>query len=253
MAQNKFDEGIKKALEDRQIQPTESAWSRLESQLEGDSKRVYNRVRIRYAVAASIVLVLATTIVILTSGINETTPEPVIVGTDETIEDINEENNLTIEVEDNYAVAKVDQEEDKEAVERDEVKEKQLLLTRNANLENPSVQAAVASRQDIPDATVNAASEAVSRDVTNNNTAVAKADKVIQNTVQSLDGEVDALLREAQERISVKMTEPVYAVSAQSLLQEIEDDLDTSFRDRMLNMLINGYENVRTALVHRND
>lgn len=67
------------------------------------------------------------------------------------------------------------------------------------------------------------------------------------------DAEVDSLLRAAQRQI---LTDKLFAdggsVDAMSLLAEVEDELDESFRDQIFDALKSGYLKLRTAVADRN-
>ena len=76
----------------------------------------------------------------------------------------------------------------------------------------------------------------------------------MENTSQEVtDAEVDSLLRAAQRQI---LTDKLFAdsgsVDAMSLLAEVEDELDESFRDQIFDALKSGYLKLRTAVADRN-
>ena len=67
------------------------------------------------------------------------------------------------------------------------------------------------------------------------------------------DAEVDSLLRAAQRQIlTVKLFSESGSVDAMSLLAEVEDELDESFRDQIFDALKTGYLKLRTAVADRN-
>ncbi|PHQ62576.1 MAG: hypothetical protein COC08_00130 [Maribacter sp.] len=68
------------------------------------------------------------------------------------------------------------------------------------------------------------------------------------------DAEVDSLLRKAQEEILAnKIFGEDYSVDAMALLNEVEDELDQSFRDQIFETLKIGFLKVRTAVANRNN
>lgn len=67
------------------------------------------------------------------------------------------------------------------------------------------------------------------------------------------DAEVDSLLRAAQRQILTdKLFSKSGSVDAMSLLAEVEDELDESFRDQIFDALKTGYFKLRTAVADRN-
>ena len=78
--------------------------------------------------------------------------------------------------------------------------------------------------------------------------------QVMEDAKQDVtDAEVDSLLRAAQRQI---LTDKLFAdggsVDAMSLLAEVEDELDESFRDQIFDALKSGYLKLRTAVADRN-
>ena len=69
------------------------------------------------------------------------------------------------------------------------------------------------------------------------------------------DQEIESLLERAQKEIALNRfnEESPKVVDANSLLQNVETDLELSFRDKMFNTIIYSYEAVKTAVVERND
>lgn len=67
------------------------------------------------------------------------------------------------------------------------------------------------------------------------------------------DAEVDSLLRKAQRQIMAdKLFTKSGSVDAMTLLAEVEDELDESFRDQIFDALKEGYFKLRTAVADRN-
>ena len=78
--------------------------------------------------------------------------------------------------------------------------------------------------------------------------------QILEDAKQEVtDAEVDSLLRAAQRQI---LTDKLFAdsgsVDAMSLLAEVEDELDESFRDQIFDALKSGYLKLRTAVADRN-
>ncbi|HUH29651.1 hypothetical protein [Gelidibacter sp.] len=69
------------------------------------------------------------------------------------------------------------------------------------------------------------------------------------------DADIDALLVQAQKEIRYQtMTqEGTLVVDANALLQDVESDLQQSFRNKIFEALKNSYETVKTAVAERNN
>lgn len=66
--------------------------------------------------------------------------------------------------------------------------------------------------------------------------------------------DANALLASVQTKKTqaAKATQPAVKVDANALLTGIDQDMETNFRDRMVNKLVNGYDEVKEAVVTRN-
>ena len=69
------------------------------------------------------------------------------------------------------------------------------------------------------------------------------------------DSEIESLLQLAQKKLAINkiLVEKKTTVDAGSLLQDVETDLDESFRDKIFNRIVSGYNTVATAVAERND
>ena len=69
------------------------------------------------------------------------------------------------------------------------------------------------------------------------------------------DADIDALLEKAQREITFQtiLKEDTRTVDASALLQDVESDLQKSFRNKIFEALKNSYETVKTAVAERNN
>ncbi|MCB0445367.1 MAG: hypothetical protein KDC68_06915, partial [Gelidibacter sp.] len=69
------------------------------------------------------------------------------------------------------------------------------------------------------------------------------------------DEAIDALLNQAQKEITLQKlyNEDVKTVDANALLQDVETDLQQSFRDKVFEALQTSYDKVKTAVAQRNN
>jgi len=84
---------------------------------------------------------------------------------------------------------------------------------------------------------------------------VAQINAINANGIKVTDAEIDSLLKKAQKEI---LSNRLYngntrTVDAKVLLQDVEDDLQQSFRTKVFEALQSGYESVRTAVAQRNN
>ncbi len=252
MEPNKFEKHIKDRMQDREIQPSKNAWEKISARLETPQKR--DKKYMWYAMAASFVGVLIISVLFFRS--NEVIDIPDVEIVDSGEKELREERDdpkweervLTIE---------------KETVKKDDVEVS--TNKKSVHGENPNKESEVI--QDIK-----------SIDVAMGNDEVRKVelDEFLNDTDQSIDlkikevlqqvnvleqdkealteAEVDSLLYEAQRQI---LTESIFnsesSVDAMALLNEVEGELDESFRDQIFEKLKSGFLKVRTAVADRNN
>ena len=250
MEPNKFEKHIRKELQEREIQPSPSAWERISDQLEPVRKEKRSGL-LWYAVAASIIGLLIFSVVYFNS-------EDLINSTDVKIVDTNEETNET----------KTDP-----VIIEDEIIEQDIVVENN-NIEEPSFQE---TQTVIDSQTINLKNQITSINAANKtiqspiekvvkandfkeeviNTkileVIAAVDSLEQNNDVLTEAEVDDLLRNAQEEIlREKLFNQNGSIDAMALLNEVEDELDKSFRDQIFESLKTGFLKVRTAVADRN-
>lgn len=79
---------------------------------------------------------------------------------------------------------------------------------------------------------------------------LAQASKLQERSGQVSDAEIDALLLLAAEDISSNRSNQGAAISAEALLHEVEMELEESFRQRVFDLLKQGLDRTRTAVVN---
>lgn len=79
---------------------------------------------------------------------------------------------------------------------------------------------------------------------------LAQASKLQERSGQVSDAEIDALLLLAAEDISSNRSSQGAAISAEALLYEVEMELEESFRQRVFDLLKQGLDRTRTAVVN---
>ena len=83
---------------------------------------------------------------------------------------------------------------------------------------------------------------------------VAQVELLENNNISISNTEIDSLLRKAQDEI---LTDKIFnqegKVDALALLNEVEGELDISFREQIFESLKTGFLKVRTAVADRNN
>ncbi|WP_299888884.1 hypothetical protein [uncultured Lacinutrix sp.] len=83
-----------------------------------------------------------------------------------------------------------------------------------------------------------------------NEKAVAISQKEI---IEITDSELDALLNNAKNKIVKNQPKNTIPLDYNELLQDVEDDLEETFRDKLLKTVKGGYRTVKTYVAERNE
>ena len=236
---DKLEKHIKEKLEKRTIVPSEGAWDKIASQIE---QKPQNRNKwFSYAIAASIVGIVLVS-VFFSAKNDETVEELQVVetGVKEEVEVESGEranSELAPEVETEVAGTQ----------------DKSIETGHNKEFKQPTFNTSVAEqkvKEPLQDEIRINSDKLIAQKVEE---VVAQV-QIMENAKQDVtDAEVDSLLRDAQREI---LTNKLFAnggsVDAMSLLAEVEDELDESFRDQIFDALKSGYLKIRTAVADRN-
>ena len=237
---DKLEKHIKEKLEERTIAPSKGAWDKIAPHVKEPVPRKGN-AWFPYAVAASVVGIVLVSVFFFTSQ-NIEIDKPQVVETgiqEETDKKASKkvEKELVPEVETDVAEAEVEFIEPKDA----------------GDIQKANSNTAVAEQQvnePLQDEIQINSDKLIAQKVEE---VVAQV-QVMEDAKQDVtDAEVDSLLRAAQRQI---LTDKLFAdggsVDAMSLLAEVEDELDESFRDQIFDALKSGYLKLRTAVADRN-
>ncbi|MEL6304400.1 MAG: hypothetical protein AAGL29_10975 [Bacteroidota bacterium] len=240
----KFDKLMREKLEERQIKPSNKAWEKISEQLPSEKKQK-TASRYMLMLAACFIGMIVLTIAFWNSDepsidpINEivNTPEievdPKLKSQEKVVEILPLENSevttvVVPEVSNNQEIVKSQSEE-----EADELNALAFVKESGELLEQPTLD------------------------------AIELKAKEILHTVEELerssdvavtDAEIDALLRTAQREIFIeKNILSEEGVDAMALLNEVEQEIDGTFRDQIFDALKEGYLKLRTAVADRNN
>ncbi len=243
MAPNNIENSIKDKLEKRALTPSVDAWSKLSNKLDVQEKKQNNKAYWWLGIAASIIGV----VFVVSQFLNDNTQEisiPKIADSPEVIQD-EKSNAIVLENADLNAV------EDLSAspIEINDVKKEQDIVTVVKKSELAKKEAAKsASIVETPRKELSFEEQKI-QDV------VAQV-QIMKNENQEItDADIEQLLIEAQKEIKLNRlnNETLNVVDANALLQDVEQELDQSFRSKVFEALKSSFDSVKTAVAQRND
>ncbi len=236
----KFEEQAKKQLQKREITPSAGSWKKLEQRLEAEEEqKKFNFWWIGAVAAVAVVFFVLGTFF----GGDQTmqqTPAVVETASEEIQDELPQEKGNAQKEEIQLASEEVTQ-------EQEEVQK----LNRKQQLPQQRTQKALAVVSEKPEK--QAPSEEASE------IAFLEPQKVQEQTSEEKktpsevsDAEVEALLMLASAEIEA---DPVYAektVSPNELLNEVENELEETFRDKVFEVIKDGLVKAKTAVANRN-
>ena len=271
MAPIKFEENMKEKLEERTINPSAKSWDALANRLdEAPVNKKSNRIWF-INVAASVVgvLLLVTGIVnynnedsnkvVETKTETETNTTKDVVKTNKDVifqdskneevvdNNVKTENNIETETlkkqtinRDTQVLASATTKKQKKSIK---TKTNVKVIEQNKNVkeeENKDYIALNIKTTPLQEATI-----------TEQNIAVASNSK--NEIIKVTDSELDALLSNAQRDIAKKSSSNPVPLDYNELLQDVEDNLEESFRDKILKTVKGSYRSVKSYVAERND
>ncbi|MEM7185911.1 MAG: hypothetical protein AAF466_04560 [Bacteroidota bacterium] len=286
MAPIKFEENIREKLQERELQPGKDAWSKLESKLDTQFPEKKGNRSFWLAIAASMVGVLLV-VSYFAFELNKEQPEQLVVDEtelpsventervqpviQESMKEVEQEqvatSNLSEEVEEDVLDEKLMEKRPKQQRLLATETKGDVILENNAAInseekesivEIPMKETAVIAKNEIEEKRPEAINEIRPEDGFMN----AKVDEVVAS-IQQIENanntvtaeEIDALLRKAQRDIANQrlLDSSTKKIDATALLQDVETELERSFRDKVFDALGDGYNKIRTAVAERNN
>jgi hypothetical protein len=246
MEPDKFEKHIKNQLSKREISPSDNAWGKISGQLQ-KTESPKSKKFFWYSVAAAFIGILIISSLYFNTSDKSIESEIQIVETpEETIripkkENILEEQNVT---EDKVAISQkaILKESDKPNVKVETIKN---VNSQIATLDKSKEQ--LMEDKVVPSQTEKLIDTKIAE-------IVAQVDLMENNNLPISNAEVDSLLRKAQnEVLADKIFNKEGKVDAMALLNEVEGELDRSFREQIFESLKTGFLKVRTAVADRNN
>ncbi|WP_430909491.1 hypothetical protein [Maribacter sp. 2-571] len=260
MEPNKFEETIKRQLQDREIQPSQGAWQKLSERLEATPVAQDKKHGIWWGIAAALIGLLVAGSWFWNTDTTETITAPAVVTVPQ--KEASPLRSQTVEKQETQVV--------EETVSA--TREAPFSTEKNGqNSESPVENNTDLAASPVPNASpedsvlesisilpiadegrVAVAQGAIDKKVSEV-IALVEELETVQETALT-DAEVDSLLKRAQnELLAERKLRETYQVDAHSLLADVEDELDESFRDQIFGKLKTGFLKVRTAVADRNN
>ena len=243
MAPIKFEENIKDKLEKRTLEPSSQAWETLSKKMDSELGNSSKKTFLWLGIAASLVGVLVMVNVFFET-IETVNQIPVLVDS-EGKEINNIQNNNPVEPEEVIVVTEDIYVAPETISKENIVRDKKPKMSKN-NLVKNTKKAEVEPLQE-PQEIINN----LNLETSLYNTNLAQIE--IQENNKKTKTDVDALLKKAQQNIADKTTKKAYSIDAKSLLQDVEEDLEESFRAKVFETIKTNYKKVKTAVAQRND
>lgn len=246
MEVDKFEEHIKEQLHRREIDPSEAAWEKLSGQLPQAEHRRSKKF-LWYGVAASFI-----GIVLIASIYFRNDAQPINTGVE--VVDAPKEADIKLQKEVFPEQQSMDEKQVETEVEVVVTKEKtrrslpivkstdisQLAVTQTTDYERLETKTIQSHTEQLIDSKIAE--------------LIVQVDFMEDNDLQVTDAELDSLLRKAENEIlSHKIRGQGGEIDAMALLDEVETELDQTFRAQIFESLKAGFLKVRTAVADRNN
>ncbi|WP_029037198.1 hypothetical protein [Salinimicrobium xinjiangense] len=234
MEPEKFENNVKKVLREREIQPSAAGWNKLEQRLEKKrEKRPYFAWIASAAAIAAIFFVLGT---FFDAPIASEEPQLV---EQEPAQPVLEEKNAEPEV------IQIAASEEKEEL-KEEKKPSAERSVKNAIFETPVPEASEAEEQIA--AQILSEAPAVKEPEENLHLAEHQPEFASQDSAYNSDLEVEALLLLATAELKPDSN---FTVNSGDLLHQVEYELDQSFRQKVFEVVKEGFSKAKTAVANR--
>lgn len=254
MAPIKFEENIKDKLEKRTLQSSADAWNKLSQRLETQEKKKQIKPIWWLGFAASIVGILF----VATQFFNNETTEIITPKIVETPKVIKQEKSSQIAVDNIEIIKEVSNENDlNKELEANQIIKKSTIIESNLNNDAVVVALEKSISKEKPEITepINIIQENLTFEEQKIQDVVAQVQALKENNTTVTDEDINALLEQAQKEIRLQQlyNENTGVVDANLLLQDVESDLEQSFRNKVFEAIKASYGTVKTAVAQRNN
>ncbi len=264
MAPNKIENQIKEQLNAREIQPTEMAWDRLDSMLsvaEAKSAKRSPFFSFRFiGIAASFLVFLSIGILYFNQKSTEIKPENNLVVTEKE-SNINDNINDNININDNSNDENINDIKVESQVAQTNNNEPSTINNEPQIINNKSSKGfnLPAGRQVINQKTpINSINNQEKIIPFKSSEAVAQNEQPKQVTKEKVINakptyiNVDDLLASVEKQPKTNTKVATIKVDANSLLSEVDGELEQTFREKVISRIGKSYQNAKSALANRN-
>ena len=244
MAQNKLENQIKEKLNSREIQPSAQAWDRLDAMLTIAEEKKTKRSFFSYkfiGIAASVLVFVTLGVFFFNQKEIEKQSDRNVVTKEvekDTINDTNTKNVFPNPVKEQINDVVVSSEKPKINIQQPRTNNKKSIINQKTTAINQFV-------------------ENQSQVVVNQNQVQPQKDGVIAiKEKENLKTEIksDEQLFKSLDKVALNATTKKSAlkVDAKSLLNQVDGELDLTFREKVINSINKNYKNVKVAVSNRN-
>ena len=254
MAPINFENKIKDKLDERMLKPSTDAWGKLSNRLANQDKKNNKKPYWWLGLAASIVGVLFVVSPFLNND-TKVNDAPKIVNTPEVIQQsktnrvVFDNDEVIDNVEDVQVKAKRETTQKVEAQKLVNTKKEQELV---ASVNELTI---VSKEKTNSVATAELPKKHMTFEKQKIQDVIAQVQNMQDKNIVITDADIEVLLQEAQKEIKRNRlyNETTGVVDANALLQDVEAELDQSFRSKVFEALKSSYNSVKTAVAQRND
>lgn len=244
MAQNKLENQIKEKLNSREIQPSAQAWDRLDAMLTVAEEKKTKRSFFSYkfiGIAASVLVFVTLGMFFFTQKEVEKQSDRNVVtkGVEkDTINDTNTKNVFPNPVKEQINEVVVSSEKPKTNIQQPRTNNKKSIINQKTT-------------------TINQFVENQNQVVVNQNQVQPQKDgEIAIKEKENLKTEIksDEQLFKSLDKVALNATTKKSAlkVDAKSLLNQVDGELDLTFREKVINSINKNYKNVKVAVSNRN-
>ncbi len=254
MEPNKFEKQIREQINSREIQPSEKSWDRLDAMLsvaeEKKTKRSFGWLSRRFGIAASILVFVTAGLFFFNQNTSEITPNTTVV-TQEVLKDsathssekiennptFNQEMQPLVQVEENTPQPTTENQQPTTDNRQPKTNNRVSIIKSNSSV----------AQKSMPNQQKNSPiqnQEVIAENKVSNESK--NPTPVLSNQINSENKEVIALSE--LNRKPSKVT-----VSANSLLSQVDGELELTFREKVFKTVSKNYKEVKVAVTNRNN
>jgi hypothetical protein len=249
MAQNKLETQIKEQLNAREIQPSEMAWDRLDAMLSVAEEKKTRRFSFlsfqSIGIAASVLVLVSLGLFFFNQKETVVKPENNVVVNEEVKQNNSKENTTTVGNAgiDNNGLKGFDEQVKQRANQQKE--ENKTIIAQssksfNQNNQKATINPLINQEKEIQFQNQEVIAQKELPQVDTRNTIV-----ISKPTTVTIDDLLASTSKKSESKPKVK-------INANSLLSQVDGELDQTFREKVINRVSKNYQEVKVALATRN-